>query len=237
MITILYNSYFRVLLESHKNLYILSKILNTLTFSISIFSYYQSIIKLIFVKSMTVLIVISCVLYCLILESYVHATVLSIPKKPNKYVIVLDAGHDGKDPGTISKQDGFEKDMTLETVKFLTWKRHNTSRYQIVLTRNKDCFVSKSKRFAIARKHNIQNLSKNFAQELRSYLIFYRIPNVMKLISADIAVLKAPDIPSILIELGFLSTHQDAVWIKSVAFINNLAYSLIDTLDNHFSYK
>ena len=52
--------------------------------------------------------------------------------------------------------------------------------------------------------------------------------------SAGFAVLKAPDIPSILIEMGFMSNGSDAQMLSSSSFQQKLAKALTASLDQYF---
>jgi len=55
--------------------------------------------------------------------------------------------------------------------------------------------------------------------------------------SAGFTVLKAPDVPSILIELGFLSSAKDVERMTSPAWQNTLANALADAIDGYFASK
>ena len=50
----------------------------------------------------------------------------------------------------------------------------------------------------------------------------------------DFRVLKAPDIPSVLVELGFLSNDQDAERLQSDIHRRDLAGAIVDALDTYF---
>ena len=50
----------------------------------------------------------------------------------------------------------------------------------------------------------------------------------------DFRVLKAPDIPSVLVELGFLSNDQDAERLQSDVHRRSLAGAIVDALDTYF---
>ena len=52
--------------------------------------------------------------------------------------------------------------------------------------------------------------------------------------SADFRVLKAPDIPSVLIELGFLSNDQDVDRLRSASHRAALAGAIVRALDSYF---
>ncbi|WP_454760080.1 N-acetylmuramoyl-L-alanine amidase family protein [Caulobacter segnis] len=68
-----------------------------------------------------------------------------------KKVIVIDAGHGGKDPGSLGA-NVFEKDVTLAAAKALKERLERTGRYQVVLTRETDTFIPLESRVQIARR-------------------------------------------------------------------------------------
>ncbi|GHT47468.1 hypothetical protein AGMMS49936_08240 [Endomicrobiia bacterium] len=72
----------------------------------------------------------------------------------HKKIIVLDAGHGGKDPGTIGRNGTKEKDMNLEIMRELKLIFGNNDDYEIVLTRQDDTFIPLVERPNIANEHN-----------------------------------------------------------------------------------
>ena len=75
------------------------------------------------------------------------------PATPARKVVVIDAGHGGKDPGAQG-QTRFEKDVTLAAAKSLRDQLNATGRYHVVLTRDTDVFVPLQERVRIARRAN-----------------------------------------------------------------------------------
>lgn len=70
-------------------------------------------------------------------------------------VIVIDAGHGGKDPGAMSRKKSKEKDLTLKLVKLLKKELGKSlPDTKIILTRDKDVFIPLEKRTAIANTKN-----------------------------------------------------------------------------------
>ncbi len=57
---------------------------------------------------------------------------------PAKRVIVVDAGHGGKDPGAVGPKGTLEKNMTLKAAQKLKEILEKTERYDVVLTRSSD---------------------------------------------------------------------------------------------------
>ncbi len=68
-----------------------------------------------------------------------------------KKVIVIDAGHGGKDPGSLGASV-FEKDVTLAAAKALKARLEKTGRFQVVMTRETDTFIPLEARVQIARR-------------------------------------------------------------------------------------
>src|SRR5690606_19099653 len=54
---------------------------------------------------------------------------------------------------------------------------------------------------------------------------------------AGFAVLKAPDVPSVLVELGYLSNPKDEAQLRSAAHRAKLAGSLARAVDRYFSWQ
>lgn len=68
--------------------------------------------------------------------------------------IVIDPGHGGRDPGSIGRtRHGLEKDLTLDIALRLRDILKKNSRYEIIMTRDKDLYVSLDERRRIANHH------------------------------------------------------------------------------------
>lgn len=52
---------------------------------------------------------------------------------------------------------------------------------------------------------------------------------------AGFAVLKAPDIPSVLVEMGYLSNKQDEAALKKEAYRGKLMTAVVKALDQYFA--
>ncbi|WP_305658967.1 N-acetylmuramoyl-L-alanine amidase [Phenylobacterium sp.] len=85
------------------------------------------------------------------------ARFLSAPVRPTKAalplkkVIVIDAGHGGKDPGARGAE-GNEKDVTLAAARALKSQLERSGRYKVVMTRDTDVYVDHGVRVQIARR-------------------------------------------------------------------------------------
>lgn len=68
-----------------------------------------------------------------------------------KKVVVIDAGHGGKDPGAHGEKS-LEKDLTLSAAMALKARLERDDRYKVVLTRASDQYVALESRVRIARR-------------------------------------------------------------------------------------
>lgn len=76
---------------------------------------------------------------------------IDINFKSLEKVIVIDAGHGGKDPGTIGFSGNYEKDINLEISKKLKEKL-KSSGYKVILTRDVDEYVDNLLRAKLSNK-------------------------------------------------------------------------------------
>jgi N-acetylmuramoyl-L-alanine amidase len=86
-----------------------------------------------------------------VLPNRISGEKISHPTK--KPVIVIDAGHGGKDPGTIGVYARTkEKNITLSYAKELAKHLMNENKYKVYLTRDDDFFIPLDKRVAKSRR-------------------------------------------------------------------------------------
>ena len=68
--------------------------------------------------------------------------------------VVLDAGHGGKDPGTVSRFGVKEKDIVLDIAKRIGRLLETNTKIKVVYTREEDVFIPLRKRAEIANENN-----------------------------------------------------------------------------------
>lgn len=73
------------------------------------------------------------------------------PPLPLKKVVVVDAGHGGKDVGAQGAK-GFEKDVNLVAALSLADQLRATGRYKVVLTRSTDVYIPLEDRVRVAQR-------------------------------------------------------------------------------------
>ncbi len=75
----------------------------------------------------------------------------SKPPLPLKKVVVIDAGHGGKDVGAQGAH-GFEKDINLAAALALSDELNRSGRYKVVMTRTTDVYIPLESRVRIAQR-------------------------------------------------------------------------------------
>ncbi|MDP2261111.1 MAG: N-acetylmuramoyl-L-alanine amidase [Caulobacter sp.] len=78
------------------------------------------------------------------------AVITRAPERKGPRVVVIDAGHGGRDPGAIGSRT-HEKDITLAAARALKARLEKSGRYKVVLTRTGDDYVPLDGRVKIAR--------------------------------------------------------------------------------------
>ena len=217
------------------------------------------------------------------------------------FIVVIDAGHGGEDPGAVAKSGLEEKRVALQISRKLRDLLNGESGFRAFLTRDQDYFIPLRKRWRIAKEYNAAvfvsihanagfNKGKSGAeiyclslggagqeaaciladkenssdliggvdltscsQEVDSILLsmtqtktindglmlgkiaLQNLERVNRVnfdapLQAGFAVLKAPDIPSILVEVGYLSNPQEARLLESEPFQSKIALALKESI-------
>jgi N-acetylmuramoyl-L-alanine amidase len=234
-----------------------------------------------------------------------HVPQLDAPK-PHQLVIVIDAGHGGKDSGTVGRRGTQEKNVVLGIALRLAELVNAEPNMRAVMTREGDYFVTLSDRLAISRNdkadlfiaihadsyfnnhstgasvyalspHGASSVAARWLADrenhselggvdlnelgdksyvLRSVLIDLAqtatISDSIKLGSdvldsleqvtalhyaqveqAPFMVLKSPDIPSVLVETGFLSNPREEERLREPAYRDKLARALLEGIRHY----
>ena len=233
------------------------------------------------------------------------AEALPPAKRNGRRVIVIDPGHGGIDPGAIGLHRTREKDVVLAFSLALRDKLKASGKYDVVLTRDTDTFLTLKQRVRVARQkqadlfiavhadivrgqsargatlytlsekasdaeaealaqkenradiiggvdlgteneevtdilidlaqRETKNHSRFFAKKAVKHLELVTQMTGKPMRSAGFVVLKAPDVPSVLLELGYLSSRADEKLLKSPKWRADVAVALTKAIDTYFS--
>lgn len=89
-------------------------------------------------------------------------------QKKNEFIIALDPGHGGRDPGAIGKRGTREKDVTLSVAKKMKAIINRTPGYRAVLTRENDRYIALRNRVKKAREQQADLFVSLHADSFRS---------------------------------------------------------------------
>ncbi len=223
-------------------------------------------------------------------------------------IVAIDAGHGGKDPGSIGFKRFVEKDITLSVSKRVAAILNQKKGIKAVLIRDKDVFISLNERSNLARKHkaellvsihadgftsskprgastlvlsngranrefgkklnsnNLDNLLGGVGEAIRSSektddlqrtflelgmqnsryeghevasLIHKELSRVTYMhksepIQQSLAVLKSLDIPSLLVEVGFVTNYAEGKKLTTAKHQHRVANAIAQGIYKHF---
>jgi N-acetylmuramoyl-L-alanine amidase len=229
-------------------------------------------------------------------------------KQKKEFIIAIDPGHGGRDPGAIGKKGTLEKDVTLALAKKLKNIINRAPGFKVILTRESDQYVVLRNRVKkardnradlfislhadsfrsarvegasvyalslsgasseaarrIAEKENASDLiggisladkddliasvlldlsqtatiqdSLDFGSDVLSNLSKISKLNNKQVQQAGFAVLKAPDMPSILIETAFLSNPKEERKLRSSKHQHKLAKAVFAGIKTHLKNR
>lgn len=186
--------------------------------------------------------------------------------KPSDRVIVIDAGHGGKDPGASSPNGVREKDLNL-TMSLKLEAALKSLGYNIVMTRSDDTNVGLYDRPEVANRINADifismhaNSTTNSAVSGIEVLYCPATTGSKKTVDQhplarmvmdeilkstggkergvikrpDLVVLNRTNMPSILIETGFLSNADEEKLITNDSYQNKMIQGIINGINSYF---
>ncbi|MCT8140282.1 SH3 domain-containing protein [Anaerobacillus sp. CMMVII] len=176
-------------------------------------------------------------------------------------VIVIDPGHGGRDPGAVAF-GLMEKDIVLSTALILE-KKLQQAGAKVVLTRSTDVFLALSDRTkvvnnqnadiflsihvnssSIATAHGTETFwnrnyelynSQLLASSLQSKLVNTLSTRDRGVKEAGFEIIKYTRVPSVLIELGFLTNQNEAQRLASPQFQDQAAQAILEGLVDFYN--
>lgn len=191
-------------------------------------------------------------LLCSALFLFIY-TPVSLIQAEGRFRIVIDAGHGGRDQGASGRKVQ-EKDLTLQIAKRTgKYIRRRTRGVDVILTRDRDEFVSLNERADFANFCQADLFISIHANSARGYadgtetFVWNRKENpwslkMARLIQkeytqrakrknrgvkkANFAVLRNTNMPAVLTEVGFISNAQEEKYLKSRRGRKKIAYCI-----------
>ncbi|SFK90937.1 N-acetylmuramoyl-L-alanine amidase [Paenibacillus sp. 1_12] len=176
--------------------------------------------------------------------------VWSLSPAKERYTVVLDPGHGGKDSGTVSVTGRYEKDFVLGVGTKVYNLLAKEPKIEIILTRKNDTFIELPGRVSIANdikadlfvsvhgnstgKEEVNGIetyyyteqSLPFAKLMHQNLLKSTGFEDRKVKQEDFHVIKNTTMPSLLLELGFLSNKVQENTMFQETFQNQVASAI-----------
>lgn len=193
--------------------------------------------------------------------NHIKVSPLSASNILNGVTIVIDPGHGGKDGGA-SGNGLVEKQLVLEVGLLFRDKLRETGA-NVVMTRSTDIFLELGERVEVAkaakadafisihansftdsRVHGTETYwndkfasdeSKELAETIQKHLISKLKTNDRKAKKGNFHVVRENEMPSVLVELGFLSNKAEADYMKTAAFKEAAAEAMVLGVIEFFS--
>lgn len=174
-------------------------------------------------------------------------------------IVIIDAGHGGKDPGKIGVNDVLEKDLNLQIAKKVK-ENLEKQKVTVIMTREDDTaedgkMADMKKRVALINEEKpaiaVSIHQNSYSQaDIKGAQVFYYehsevgknaaliIQEELKQIDSENTreakgndtyyLLKKTEVPTIIVECGFLSNAQEAEKLTDETYQNELANSICD---------
>lgn len=187
--------------------------------------------------------------------------VITLPPLPTgRQIVVIDAGHGGKDPGGISVAKRKEKDFTLSTTLKIAALLENDPNIEVVLTRSDDTYPTlqdraklandlKARLFVSIHANSIAEDSKNnpsgtetyytrteslqFAKTVHKYLIPATGLADRGVRQSSLHVTRETKMPAILLECGYLSNASDEALLYTDLFQQKVAEAVVSGIKEY----
>lgn len=172
--------------------------------------------------------------------------------KNKRYTVLIDPGHGGNDKGTIaSDKVTFEKDITLKIGALVAQKLTKQNDVQVIISRNEDKYISLADRAKLANEQNVdlfvsihlngqtggndafgietyytigkEDGSSELAKQIQETIISYVDARDRGVKTERFQVLLESNMPSVLVECGFLTNDEEAKKLKDQSYQDKLA--------------
>ncbi|WP_145050000.1 N-acetylmuramoyl-L-alanine amidase family protein [Paenibacillus xylanexedens] len=179
--------------------------------------------------------------------------------EPGRKVVVIDPGHGGSDPGTISITNKPEKDFTLAVglkVQALLLQEENI---HLVMTRDTDVYPTRPERVKLANDLNAdvfvsihgnsvesapkvsgtetfyyqRSSSKDLANVIHKHLIQAMGLKDRGVKNGNLEVIRNTKMPAVLLELGFLSNAEEEIALLSEDMQMKAAQAIVDGIKEY----
>lgn len=186
---------------------------------------------------------------------------MNLLKEENEFIVVIDPGHGGIDKGAI-QGELYEKDLTLK-ISEIVKKELISKGCTVFMTREDDIGIDLKERYVFANSKDadvfvsihINSNNDSIHKGMSTY--YYDINGIQEkerkelaksiqkeiiksdnwtdkgILKQDIAVLKGSNMPSVLVECGFITNSEDREKLQEESVIENIATNISQGILNY----
>ncbi len=178
---------------------------------------------------------------------------------PSKFsTVIIDPGHGGRDPGAVVN-GVTEKSLAMDVAKRL--RNELSSKFRVIFIRNGDYYVDLDSRVRATKPYSdailvsihLNHGSKSYLRgpetyyfRVDSYSLAKRLQRNMAAVSPAEAsrglvrrrlrLTRNPEIPSVLLELGYLSNSSDRALLASSSYRQKMASAIAKAIKDQNAY-
>lgn len=179
------------------------------------------------------------------------------------FKVVIDPGHGGKDMGATGTSGLYEKDFTLSLSKKVKEILEKEEKIKVYMTREDDTFISTVDKYRpkfaneldadlyisihgnTFEDSNVSGVesfyyhkeSKTFAEIMHENVVSSTGFNDRGVKKGDLFVVRDPDMPSVLLEIGYLTNPQEEQKMLNDEFQYSVAESICDGVKAYLKLK
>ncbi|WJE14493.1 N-acetylmuramoyl-L-alanine amidase [Halobacillus sp. ACCC02827] len=176
----------------------------------------------------------------------------------NGKTIMIDAGHGGRDPGAIGRNNSLEKNLTLSTAQKLK-NQLESKGAKVLMTRTKDEYISLSIRSYYAKRSDADafvslhlnsapsgvtargintfyyhSKDKGLATSVQNSVVDFTGLNNRGILNGNFHVLRENNKPAVLVELGFISDAREEQTVRTNQYQEKASQGITQGLINYF---
>lgn len=176
------------------------------------------------------------------------------PRPQEGLTVVIDAGHGAKDPGALGLFSR-EKDINLSVAKKVISLLEKDKKITVIPTRTDDSFLELADRVAVANEaeadlfvsihtnsfpgnpkvrgteiYYYTEMSRTFAEIMHRHIIQATGLADRGVKTARLYVVRHTNMPSVLVEMGFISNPEEEKLLNSPQFQDRIAQAIVDAI-------
>ena len=198
-------------------------------------------------------------------NSEIEQLSLDEEESKQKIKILINPSHGGNDVGSKGTNGSLEKNISLQIAKKVAGYLSHYEDLTVVLTRTEDTYVSLDDRVKMANEQDVDMLvsinlnsqsnahdafgtetyyqannvdgSQNLAKSVQDTICLYLNTRNRGIYPSNLDILRYTQVPSILVEVGFISNKEEEKKLNKSSYQNEMAEGIAQGILRYIDYK